>query len=281
MTKTKLGEWLRGANERLAGSSDFPGVESTAIAAFVLGCSREWLYAHPETELTTEELGGLEASLNRLLNGEPLAYLTGKRSFYGLDFRVNPGVLVPRPETELLVEHALAWLTAHPGRRKVADVGTGSGIIAISVARNCPDAAVLATDISVDALETARCNALQLGISDRIQFQQADLLNGVTDKFDLILANLPYIPTTTLSDLQVARHEPRLALDGGEDGLVLIRKLVSKMPDIARPGACMILEIQYNQGDQVLHIVNLLPGTPRFSLHNDLFGLPRIAKIEL
>ena len=281
MTKINLGSWLRGATERLAGSSDAPHVESTAIAAFVLEHPREWLVAHPETELFDDQISIMEACLNRIVNGEPLAYITGRRSFYGLDFQVNPGVLVPRPETELLVECALNWLADHPDRRKVADIGTGSGIIAISTAKNCPDAQILATDISNNALETARGNAIDLGVSDRIRFQQTNLLGGIDERFDLILANLPYIPTTGLEGLPVARHEPHLALDGGADGLVLIRKLVSQIPQIALPGACMILEIQYNQGDQMLHIVNQLPGTPRFSLLKDLAGLPRIVKIQL
>ena len=157
-------------------------------------------------------------------------------------------MLIPRPETELLVERALGWLRDHPDRRAAADVGTGSGCIAVTLARHTPDLRVAAVDRSPAALDVTRQNARAHGVDARIDFFQADLLGSVPGPFDLICANLPYIPTADVNDLAVARHEPRLALDGGPDGLDLIHRLLAQLPARLSPGGLALFEIEYRQG---------------------------------
>jgi release factor glutamine methyltransferase len=182
--------------------------------------------AHPE--IPDQAQLDPEQAVCRFENGEPLPYILGHWEFLGIEFGITPEVLIPRPETELLVEKAIAWLQESPVRRTVADVGTGSGIIAVSVAVHIPDAQVLATDISYQALRVARANARKFDVSSRIDFIQCDILPQHPDPlptqghFDLICANLPYIPTESLHRLPIYQREPTIALDGGEDGLDLL-----------------------------------------------------------
>lgn len=279
--KSSIQEWITFANSRLSSLSEFSSIESMVLASHVTSHPREWIIAHPETEVTESQFIELESAITRLIDGEPLAYITGRRSFYGLDLLVDNRVLIPRPETELLVEMAIQWLNSHPTRRKVADIGTGSGAIAIAVAANVPDARILATDISSEALEVATVNARRLQVADSITFQQNDLLSGLNEKFDLLLSNLPYIPTADLNLLAVGKYEPNLALDGGADGLQLIQKLLDQFTQNALPGACIILEIQYNQANHVIHIAEHCYSKADITTSYDLAGLPRTVKIQL
>ncbi len=157
-----------------------------------------WILAHPAALLDEYQLERYETLTRRLESGEPLPYIIGHWEFYGLDFTLSPAVLIPRPETEMLVEHALHWLVEHPARRSILDVGTGSGCIAVSLALNCPDARILASDISLEALLVARQNVLRHGVSDRVQLLQCDLLPPTSLPFDLLCANLPYIPAADI-----------------------------------------------------------------------------------
>ena len=252
--------------------------------AHILGVTRAWVLAHPEAVIDSQQEQALEASMQRLENGEPLPYLLGHWEFYGLDFLVNPAVLIPRPETELLVEQALAWLQAHPKpvRWLAADVGCGSGCIAVSLAVYLPDLRVLATDVSAVALELASQNAQRHGVAEQIDFCQADLLPEAMElRFDLICANLPYIPSARLSELRVARSEPHLALDGGEDGLDLIGKLLKLAPSYITVDGLILLEIEASQGQAVAGLAAAAFPEAGVSVLKDLAGLDRLVRIDL
>ena len=157
-------------------NGDTPGLDAQVLLADTLDRSRTWIAAHPEAHLTQLQLATVKKAVNRLKEGEPLSYVLGHWEFFGLDFEINSNVLIPRPETELLVEHAIRWLKADPERRTVADVGTGSGCIAIAIANNIPDVNIIATDIFFPALETAHRNACKHRVAERIAFVQCDLL---------------------------------------------------------------------------------------------------------
>jgi release factor glutamine methyltransferase len=282
-TTNNLAGWLQHAR-RLApstGTSQEVGLlEASLLAAIVLERPRAWILAHPEHELEPTVLERLENLLSRLLTGEPLAYLTGRREFYGLDFLVTPAVLVPRPETELLVETAVEWLRANPDRGTAVDVGAGSGCIAIALAKQVPHLQLTAVDRSPAALETAAINAAAHRVAGRIALVQGDLLSAFAGPFDLICANLPYIPSADSAALPVSRFEPLLALDGGPDGLDLIRRLLAQIPRCLAPGGLALLEIEYRQGAQVQSLARTALPDARVSCLPDLAGLDRLIRIE-
>jgi release factor glutamine methyltransferase len=215
--------------------------------------------------------------------GEPLPYILGHWEFFGLDMLVTAKVLIPRPETELLVEHAVKWLRSHPDCRQVADIGTGSGCIAIALATQIPDLQVLATDLSPHPLQVARQNAARHGVAECITFVQADLLELPSEvgRFDLIAANLPYIPTATLVELPVSCFEPSLALDGGLDGLDLIRRILAQAPAYLSPDGCMLLEIEAHQGEAVRNLAKAIFPQAQVQLFPDLAGHDRMVRIDL
>jgi len=279
---------------RLTPISDTPALDASVLIANILGKTRSWVLAHPEFTLTINQQNKLEGSLFRLENGEPLPYVLGHWEFFGLDFDLTPEVLIPRPETELIVEKAIAWLQEFPIRRTVADIGTGSGAIAISIAVNVPDTNILATDISEPALRVAKRNAEKHHVNNRIHFLNCDLLPGLqTAKknlttfnsqpltFDLICANLPYIPTETLYTLPVFGREPTLALDGGPDGLDIIRRLLKKAPEWLRPNGLILLEIEATLGTPALNLASDLFSEAEIRLHKDLTGKDRLLEILL
>lgn len=226
--------------------------------------------------LTPDQRIKLKGYLSRLRDGEPLPYLLGHWEFFGLDFVVNADTLIPRPETEMLVETALGWLQAHPSRRHVADIGTGSGCIAITLATYITNLHLLATDISLPALRIAQLNTRNHGVEDRVQCVQSDLLPPTCQRFDLICANLPYIPSHTLQGLSVYGKEPDLALNGGVNGLQAITRLIFEAPRGILPAGLVLLEIEASQGDRVAHLASqAFPGAeihilPDFSGHDRL-----------
>ena len=279
---------------RLASIGDTPDLHASVLIAHVINKPRTWVMAHPELTLTAEQQTQLNESLTRLEKGEPFPYILGHWEFFGLDFDVTPGVLIPRPETELLVEKAIIWLHESPARRTIADIGTGSGAIAVSLAVNVPDAKILATDISPKALRVAKQNAIKHGVNNRIEFIECDLLpdhrqqiaESSSFKFhpsslDLICANLPYIPTKTLSRLPVFGREPTLALDGGADGLDLFRGLLNIAPEWLARNALILLEIEATLGIQVLNLAYDMFGQVEIHLHQDLTGRDRLLEIRL
>jgi release factor glutamine methyltransferase len=277
---------------RLALLSDTPDLDATVLIAHVINKPRTWVMAHAELTLTTEQQTRLNESLTRLEKGEPFPYILGHWEFFGLDFDVTPDVLIPRPETELLVEKAIVWLQESTLRRTIADIGTGSGAIAVSLAVNVPDTKILATDISPKALQVAKRNAEKLGVGDRIEFVECDLLphpqplsrwerGERVGALNLLCANLPYIPTKTLSQLPIFGREPTIALDGGADGLDLIRRLLTVAPAWLAPNALILLEIEATLGAQVLDLAHNLFSQAEIQLHQDLTGRDRLLEIRL
>ncbi|MCQ3937787.1 MAG: peptide chain release factor N(5)-glutamine methyltransferase [Chloroflexi bacterium] len=257
------------------------------ILAHVMEVPRSWLLAHLDSPLTPPQVDSANDAFARLRAGTPLPYILGHWEFYGLDFDLTPNVLIPRPETELLVEKAIQWLGSSPERRTVADIGTGSGVIAVSIAMHVPDARILATDISIKALKVARHNAQKFHVHHKIDFLQCDLLPQHIDPlptdshFDLICANLPYIPTQTLHGLPVYGREPTLALDGGEDGLDLFRRLLALSTEWLAPRGALLLEIEAAQGMKALSLAYDLFAEAAIQLHKDLAGRDRLLEIHL
>jgi release factor glutamine methyltransferase len=242
--------------------NDTPRLDAQVLLANITGKPRSWILAHPEARLSPDEHKRFSDNLARLKSGIPLPYVLGHWGFYNLDFIINPNVLIPRPETELLVDEALQWLQSRPGCRQVADIGTGSGCIAVSLAHNLPGLQVTATDISKPALTVAQANATRHGVADRVTFIQADLLPPSCPAFNLICANLPYIPSATLHQLDVYEREPTLALDGGLDGLDLIQRLIRTAPNCLAKEGLLILEIEANQGKTAIELaIERFPGS--------------------
>ena len=271
---------MQTANRACMPVSETAWLDARTLISHLLGKPHAWVLAHPEQELTADQAHQLEATLERLAGGEPLPYILGHWEFFGLDFSITPDVLIPRPETELLVEEALAWLQAHPGRRKAVDAGTGSGCIAIAVAKLMPDVTVIACDVSEQALRVARRNAVQHGVASRVSFIRSDLLSAMRGQVDLICANLPYIPTSKLQELEVARHEPPLALDGGWDGVELIERLVSQVGMLLASGGLLLLEIEATVGGDVIPLVASAFPQAKVELLPDLAGLDRLIRLE-
>jgi len=254
---------------------------ASVLLAHVLQRPKTWLLAHPEVHLSKPQTEQLEDLLQRLEAGEPLPYLIGVQEFFGLEFEVDPSVLIPRPETELLVETALTWLKAHPSARKGLDVGTGSGCIAISLVNNCSDLHMLATDISQAALNVAQRNAQKHHAADRINFVSCHLLPDNLEPVDLICANLPYIPTAKLVAVNSLPWEPNLALDGGESGLVLIEDLLRKVPAFINKPGLILLEIEATLGEETQKLAERYFPETKISLHPDLAERDRMIRIEL
>jgi release factor glutamine methyltransferase len=281
MTKTDLGSWMRDNLARLRAFSEFPTVEINAILSNTLQKPVSWLYAHPETSLDPQILQQLDDFVQRLQEGEPLAYILHKQAFFGLDFYVDSRVLIPRPETELLVEVAISWLEEHPERKNVIDIGTGSGVIAITLADRFTTLSVTAVDTSSEALQVARMNAARYNLEDRIKFLQSDLFTNVQGSYDLVVANLPYIPSVELEILKELKFEPPSALDGGNDGLAQISRLIQTSGKYLALPACLLLEIQYNQGNKVQEFVSKLFPRAEVTIYHDLADFPRVVKIQI
>jgi release factor glutamine methyltransferase len=263
----------------------------------VAGRDRTWLYAHPEDEVTSDQEERFFSLVARRVAGEPTQYLTGKQEFWGLEFEVTPDVLIPRPETEHVIEVALDRLALRElraGRKqtlsgeglRIADVGTGSGCIAIALAKDLPGAKFLATDISPAALKVAQRNAERHHFADQIEFVRADLLNGQSSslgelRFDLIASNPPYISRREGPTLQreVREHEPEVALYGGEEGYELYAALVTQSAAHLAPGGIAVFEL----GHDSLPAVQPLFDTPDWThvgVTNDLAGIPRVIAAE-
>ena len=272
-------------------TTDSPALTAQVLLAHVTGLTRTQLLARPDQPLTEGQQAQYAALLARAADGEPLAYLIGEREFCGLPFWVDNHVLVPRPETELLVELGTA---ARP--RRILDVGTGSGCLAITLALRLPQAVVMAVDISPEALALARRNAARHGVERRLAFIRSDLLSAWLPPadpfathlpvarppaFDLIVANLPYIDSEELRGLAVARHEPALALDGGPGGLKLVERLLRQAPRFLTPHGQLLLEIGAAQGAAAVALARAAFPHAGVTLHPDLAGLDRVVAVRL
>ena len=293
----RVGELLVAASARLeTAGSETARLDAEVLLAHVLGVDRSALAAHPEAALPLGQLQRYEARLARREAGEPVAYIRGIKEFYGTAISVDPRVLIPRPETEALVELALARitgdLTGAPRERGadpylVWDLGTGSGAIAVAVAgelrrRRYGDAVrFFVSDVSGDARDVATVNVVAQGLAHLFTFAEGDLTDVAPyppGRADLLLANLPYIPSAAVPTLPVAASfEPRVALDGGPDGLELLRRLLARLPDVLAPEAAALLEIGSDQADLVTAAAAELLPAWSCAIHPDLSGSPRVA----
>jgi len=285
--ETTIAEALRGAAEalRVAGLSEARR-EAGSLVAFAAGRDRTFLLTHPEAPLTRAEAARLRAAVARRAAGEPLQYITGRQEFYGLEFEVNPDVLIPRPETELLVETALELLRDTPSPF-ICDVGTGSGCVAVSLLHARPDARACALDISPDALRVAARNAARHGVAARFTPLVSDCFDALREtrqdapRFHAVVSNPPYVAERDLAGLQreVRDHEPRVALTPGGDGLSVIRRLFEEAPDFLVPGGHLLIEIGYDQHERVRQLVRPAVWT-LLDIHRDLQGIPRTVALR-
>jgi release factor glutamine methyltransferase len=273
------------------------------LLMFTLSCDRAYLYAHPERELTADESSRYQSALAERARGVPAQYITGHQEFWGMDFVVNPAVLIPRPETEHVVETALELMggghscpptlakpaslavnssAALPRTMRIADVGTGSGCIALAMAKELPHAEIHATDISPTALEVARANAArhQLQVNDRVQFHQTDLLEGLSPPpFDLVVSNPPYVGDSEEDhvQLEVRKFEPRDAVFAGPTGVEVIARLIPQAYAALRPGGWLVMEISGTIADRTKL---MLDGWDAVRITRDLQSIPRIARAQ-
>jgi release factor glutamine methyltransferase len=270
---------LHWATEYLQASSATPRLDAEVLLAHVLGWGRARLLSERQALLDTEQYARFEQLVERRAWLEPVAYLVGHREFYGRDFVVTPAVLVPRPETELLVERALAWARGRQGRPlTIADIGTGSGIIAVTLAAELPDAHVYATDLSTNALEVAARNAERHGVAAQVALLRGDLLEPLPEPVDLLVSNPPYTVLAEI-DENVRRHEPHMALDGGPDGLAMYRRLLAAAPAHLASGGALMLEIGATQGAAVAALARQhFPGAT-VTVRQDLAGWDRVVEI--
>ena len=262
------------------GGIPLPWLDAEILLAHVLRTSRERLHSHPDQKLTVAQRARLRRLTGRRIARVPVPYLIGEREFFGHMFRVTPAVLVPRPSSELLVELAIAWLKMHPDARRVIDLGTGSGAVAISVAKAIPDIRIEARDVSARALRVADQNIARHRLLRRITTVRADLLRGAAPA-DAILANLPYIPEA-LRRIRPKEldYEPALALDGGKDGLDLIRTALVQAPTALKPGGLVLFECDPAQTRRVVRLAQGHWPSAEVSVHKDLAGLNRVVRIQ-
>jgi release factor glutamine methyltransferase len=252
--------------------------DAETLLAQVVGRDRAYLFAHPEAELTAEQHTSFKALVARREAREPLQYLTTVQEFYGLPLRVTRDTLIPRPETELLVEAVLAWADARTGALRVLDVGTGTGAIALALATHLPQAQMTAVDISAAALDVARGNAASLRLTQRVRFLLSDLLTEVhaQQSFDIIVSNPPYVPNADAPTLEseVVDHEPHTALFAGADGLDIYRRLIPAAHAALMPGGLLAMEFGFGQRESLRALLEAGWEDVRFL--DDYAGIPRV-----
>lgn len=279
---TTIRDVLQTAIQCLEAKSDTARLDAQLLLNHVLDVETAYLYAHPERELTDDEHAAFMAMVDRRCTGEPIAYILGEVGFYDLMLSVTPDVLIPRPETEQLVEIAIEHARSISVRSlTVADVGTGSGAIAVTFARHVPSATVYAVEVSEQALKVARENNQRAGTN--VQFLQGNLIEPLIQrniKVDLLMANLPYIDSEEVRTLEVSRHEPMLALDGGEGGFEFITEMLKDVRQVCNDGALILLEIGADQGMGVLSLASSLLQPRAIRLAKDYAGHDRIVRIE-
>jgi release factor glutamine methyltransferase len=270
---------------RRALSGDEAALEAELLLMHALGVDRTHLYQRLAEPLSPETTDAYHHLLERCVAHEPLAYITGHREFFGLDFEVTPAALIPRPETETLIELAVAFARERFAGQTItiADVGAGSGVIAVSLARELPLARVTATDISADALALARRNSERHDVATRIDFREGNLLEPLTEPVQIIAANLPYVTTAQWqgSPPEIREHEPRLALDGGADGLDVIRQFFTQAPARLAESGAVFCEIGAWQGDAAREIARRAFPDARIEIARDLAGRDRVLCVYL
>ena len=277
----KIKEALEYGRSTLAASCiEDPKLEAEVLLRHVLNFDRVQLFLASGRELNAAEYDTFRKLLQRRLKGEPSAYITGHREFFGLDFCVDKRVLIPRPDTELLVETALEFASTRSVQLFV-DIGPGSGAVAVSLASRLTKATIYAVDISPAALKVAAENARKHSVLDRIHLLQGDLLAHISEPVDMIVANLPYVRENDLTGVNTWGHEPSLALDGGKDGLDVIRRLVDQVKGKLKPGGTMLMEIGASQGRAVTKL--LADAFPNSKLRRipDGAGIDRVVSLIL
>jgi release factor glutamine methyltransferase len=253
------------------------------LLMFTLSCDRAYLFAHPERVLTDEEKSRYDAALAERSRGVPAQYITGHQEFWGMDLIVSPAVLIPRPETEHVVETVLGLVASGSEGKstaremRIVDVGTGSGCVALALAKELPNAEIHATDLSSTALEIARVNASRLQLDRRVHFQETDLLVGLNGKFDFVVSNPPYVGESEEDQvpLEVRKFEPRNAVFGGPNGTEVIERLVHQAEQALRPGGWLVMEIS---GTIVERVRELLQGWGEVETVADLQSIPRVVR---
>lgn len=251
---------------------------ASVLARHALGWSLEHWLAHQRDVAPTNFSSELSALVDRRAQREPVAYIIGEREFFFRNFRVTRDVLIPRPETEMIIEAAIAASGAQRFPR-IVDVGTGSGCIAVTMAAELPTATVVGTDISAPALEVASANAVRHGVADRVEFRRGAYFAGLMGPVDMIVSNPPYVPERDRASLapEVAAHEPATALFSGSDGLDCIRALVTLTPDLLAPGGSLIFEFGFGQAGHIKRLIACQPSLRLIQIVPDLQGIPRIA----
>jgi release factor glutamine methyltransferase len=284
----RLARALREATGALRAAAIEDGsLEAEVLLRHTLSLDRAHLYARLQEDLSPADEATFRSLLTRRLEHGPTAYIVGHREFYGLDFETTPAALIPRPETELLVDEALARVRGRPGgqsgRPLIVDVGTGSGAIAVALASHLPHAILLATDLSREALALAARNARRHGVEGMVSLLQADLLAPLMGSADVIVANLPYVPTADWEALppEIREHEPRMALDGGVDGLREIGRLLEQAPACLAPGGSVLVELGPPQAAPVLEMARRCFPDARACVLPDAAGLERVLAIDM
>jgi len=282
---------LDAAIEQLtAAGTGSPRLNAEVLLMFTLGCDRAYLYAHAERELSAEEQARYLAALEERARGKPAQYITGHQEFWGLDLLVSPAVLIPRPETEHVVETVLQLARSLPRPPRIVDVGTGSGCIALALAKELPGAEIVAVDISAAALEIARANAARLQLDQRVRFLESNLLSalsavssesntsrsrGESGFFDFVVSNPPYVGSSAPEKVQreVREFEPKVAVFAGESGLEVYRQLIPQARQRLEPGGWLVMEIGFSMEAAVRA---LLDGWQEVRVTHDLQGIPRV-----
>lgn len=258
-----------------------PRREASSLMAYVTGHDAAFLIAHSDDHLAAQYKMMFDACLRRRAAHEPFQYITGRQEFYGLEFTVTPDVLIPRPETEILVEKAVELLR-HTAQPTLCEIGVGSGCISVSILHELAAAAGVGIDLSEKAIAVARANAERHHVSERLDLRHGDVFAGVSGTFDMIVSNPPYVPTPQLAALQaeVRDFEPRVALAGGDDGLDLIRRIIEGSPAHLNAGGTLLMEIGFDQSERVAGLFSTnVWRHPEFL--DDLQGIPRIITARL
>jgi release factor glutamine methyltransferase len=281
-----ISDLVNGARQRLiqAGiSANLATLDAEVLARRVLGWDTARFLSDRHEDATTSFLLNYEHYVARRMRREPISYIIGTREFWNLDFEVTPDVLIPRPETELIVEEALdIFKGQHDARSLLVDVGTGSGVLAIVLAKELPAARVVATDVSAGALRVARRNAERHGVADRITFVETSFLDGLEEPADVIVSNPPYVPAVSAPGLtpEVLDYEPSVAVFGGDDGLDGLRRVLGDSAARLVPDGWLIVEFGYGQEDAVKSIVKGLPALSLVKIRADLQDIPRTAVVR-
>ena len=279
----KLAEALAAARRRLdaAGIED-AGLEAEVLLRHALSWQRHQLYVHLQDDLAPTHDAELQTLVERRLTHEPTAYIVGHKEFYGLELETAPVALIPRPETELLVEEALRAARGGAAAALIADVGCGCGAIAAALAYHLPEAVIYALDLSAEALALAARNAGKLGLSERIRFLPGDLLDPLPEPVDIIVANRPYVKSSDWETLppEIREHEPRAALDGGPTGTEVVERLLRQAPRYLRGGGVLLAEIGWDEGERVAEIARECLAEARIAVKKDLAGLDRLLVVE-